>query len=138
MNSIEFKIPGKIQGKQRARVTKWGAYTPKNTVVYENLIKTIFIDKYGYSLSTFDRAVKIVVKAFFKIPSNLSSKKADKLLNQYCLKTPDADNILKSVSDGLNGVAYVDDKQICEMTCVKRWSKTEYAVINLHYEKTQS
>lgn len=41
-------IPGKPQGKARARTCKTGhSYTPENTVLYENLIKTSFLERYG-------------------------------------------------------------------------------------------
>lgn len=35
-------------------------------------------------------------------------------------KKPDADNLAKCVLDALNGLAWVDDSQICELRCVKR------------------
>lgn len=37
-------------------------------------------------------------------------------------KKPDIDNILKIVLDGLNGVAYADDKQVIEVRCRKFYS----------------
>ncbi len=41
-------IPGKPQGKARARTCKTGhSYTPESTVLYENLIKTSFLERYG-------------------------------------------------------------------------------------------
>lgn len=38
-------------------------------------------------------------------------------------KTPDLDNLLKLVLDGLNGVAYIDDKQIIELTASKFYAE---------------
>lgn len=35
---------------------------------------------------------------------------------------PDADNIAKIVCDGLNGIAYKDDKQIVSLTVLKVWT----------------
>lgn len=40
-------------------------------------------------------------------------------------KRPDADNILKIVQDGLNGVAYPDDKSITDSRVVKRYGTEE-------------
>ena len=41
-------IPGKPQGKARARTCKTGhSYTPENTVLYENLIKLHFWNGMG-------------------------------------------------------------------------------------------
>ena len=35
---------------------------------------------------------------------------------------PDADNIAKIICDGLNGIAYKDDKQIVSLTVLKVWT----------------
>lgn len=48
-----FTVPGKPQGKARARTfhnsksDKMSSVTPEKTVLYENLIKTCFQQKYG-------------------------------------------------------------------------------------------
>ena len=38
------------------------------------------------------------------------------------MKKPDADNIAKIVLDSLNKIAYEDDKQVVELTVIKRWT----------------
>ena len=46
-----------------------------------------------------------------------------------CTKKPDADNVLKIVMDGLNGVAYEDDKQVVDATVHKRsWTDARVMV----------
>jgi Holliday junction resolvase RusA-like endonuclease len=40
------------------------------------------------------------------------------------VQTPDLDNIEKAVLDALNGVAYVDDKQIFRKYTEKSWAET--------------
>ena len=35
---------------------------------------------------------------------------------------PDIDNLVKIVLDGLNGVAFMDDKQVIELYAIKRYS----------------
>ena len=39
-------------------------------------------------------------------------------------KKPDVDNVVKSIFDGLNKVAFKDDTQIVELHCSKRYSYT--------------
>lgn len=49
MKSVSFHVPGKPQGKARARtfynpnLGRHMSVTPDNTVLYENLIKTMYI-----------------------------------------------------------------------------------------------
>ena len=43
---INFVIPGRVQAKQRPRFNGKFAYTPKQTVEYENWIRTCLLDKY--------------------------------------------------------------------------------------------
>lgn len=38
---------------------------------------------------------------------------------------PDLDNFIKAVTDGLNGVLYADDAQICELWAVKIYDLTQ-------------
>lgn len=49
---------------------------------------------------------------------------------------PDIDNIAKSVLDALNGVAYIDDKQVYSLTCNKYFdtiSDTDYLTVVIYY-----
>ena len=55
-----------------------------------------------------------------KITANYKKAKSNKMLHPT-LK-PDADNIAKIVCDGLNGIAYTDDKQIVSLTVLKVWT----------------
>ncbi len=38
------------------------------------------------------------------------------------LQTPDIDNLIKYVFDALNGVYFMDDKQVIQVTALKRWA----------------
>ena len=38
------------------------------------------------------------------------------------MKKPDCDNVVKIVLDSLNKIAYDDDKQVVELTVLKRWT----------------
>ena len=42
---IEFNVAGKVQAKQRPRFNGKFAYTPKETIAYENWVKTCYLDK---------------------------------------------------------------------------------------------
>lgn len=134
MNKIEFVIPGEPKAKARPRVTKNGfAYTPKETVQYENWVKQCYISEYGQTM--LDGQIKAEIKAYFRIPKSFSKKKR-KLIELGELrptKKPDTDNIAKSVLDSLNGIAYKDDSSIVELKVSKYFDdqpRVEVTLIN--------
>lgn len=58
--------------------------------------------------------IQIKITAYYK------KAKSNKML-QPTLK-PDADNIAKIICDGLNSIAYKDDKQIISLQVLKVWT----------------
>lgn len=127
MTGIKFTVYGKPQGKARPRFTRQGrAYTPKNTVDYEEQIKQAYIAAGGTLIS--DTApILICITACFK---RAKSNKMD----SPTLK-PDADNIAKAVCDALNGIAYKDDKQITRLKVDKVWAEDGIERIEIDVEK---
>ena len=51
------------------------------------------------------------------------------------MKRPDLDNLIKSVLDALNGVAYKDDCQIVTMLSRKNYAEAPYVKVILNDEK---
>ena len=90
---------------------------------YERLIRKAFLDAGGNAIPS-DCYVGITVDAYFQIPKSYT--KGKRLACEHNInrpdKKPDIDNILKIVLDGLNGVAYADDKQVIEVRCRKFYS----------------
>ena len=136
MPEIEFFVPGKPQGKARARTVRMPngftrSFTPDKTVLYENLIKSCFMeaeshleDRVFFSSGT---AVLMELTAYFAPPASQSLKKQRMMLSGLIqpLKKPDMDNIVKVVADALNGLAYHDDTQICCLGATKVYSREE-------------
>ena len=121
---IALTIPGQPQGKARARVGKWGTYTPEKTVMYENLVKTLYIEK--YNTNKLDGALLMRVEAFYSIPKSVTKKVRDGIRTGEILPTvkPDLDNVLKVIMDSLNGIAYDDDKQVVGVILGKMYDIT--------------
>lgn len=123
MDRIILTIPGEPIGKARPRMTRTGiVYTPKKTLNYETLIRELFIIKYP-NFQPIDGPVHLHLSAWLKIPK-VSKKKVAAMESGEIrpTKKPDMSNILKSVEDALNTLAYQDDKQIVEVEIKKRYS----------------
>ncbi len=124
---MKFILTGKIKGKARPRFSTANgyvrSYTPKTTTDYERAVK----DEFRYNHAGFgEKAVSVEIYAFFKIPKSYTKKKCRESLDGvFCQKKPDSDNIAKIVCDGLNGVAYQDDKQVVDCRVVKKWTEGE-------------
>ena len=119
---MKIRIDGKPQPKQRARVTKWGSYTPPQTVAYEKLVALTWGNR-----PMLQGAVSMKVTCVFKIPKS----RKDLWNGQNHTQRPDLDNVIKAVTDGLNGRAFDDDSQIVELIGTKVWGRDEYVEVEL-------
>lgn len=124
-----IKVSGEPIAKARPRFTKMQdgkpfVYTPLETRKYENLIKLIYMDYHGATIDELQGELKLTVMAYFKMPKSASKKKKQQMeLGEIRpIKKPDMDNIIKIVSDALNGIAYEDDKQITNVVAEKYYS----------------
>jgi len=125
---IEFIIPGKPFPKKRPRLGKGGAFNPKENSSFDKIIGFI---ANTYIKKPFEGAVRIRIKAYFKVSKSWSQKKKDSHIGKPHLHTPDFDNLEKAICDGLNKIAYNDDRQISDARTIKRWSTESYTLINI-------
>jgi len=123
-SKITLTIPGEPRGKQRPKWSPVGTYTPKKTVTYEAYIKELFAIKYP-AFIPLDSALTIKIWAGLLIPKSTSKKKEGmmKLGIIKPTKSPDADNILKTVMDSLEKLAYKNDSQIVRVVMDKDYSE---------------
>lgn len=133
MHSVTFHVPGKPQGKARARTFrnpqtgKSMSMTPEKTVLYENFIKEQFLQSADGFYLEVDIPVTLRIVARFLPPKSESKKVKQQMLDGMILplKKPDMDNIVKVVADALNGVAYHDDTQVVLVAAKKAYSAVE-------------
>lgn len=125
---IQFFVPGKPQGKGRARAFKMrnghiGHYTPGKTKTYEGLIQSGAIDAMGVERPTC-RPVKLSLLINYEVPISWPKWKIQYALNGQIAPTvkPDSDNVCKAVKDALNGVVWKDDCQVVMMDIQKQYS----------------
>ncbi len=135
-HSINLVIYGEPVGKGRPRVTFKGkfthTYTPEKTKNYEELIQNTYLSNYTYD-DILDGPIKANIVAYFPIPDSASKKKKESLLKNYekHTKKPDIDNVIKSVFDALNNIAFTDDSNIIEVSAKKLYSNEPRVELNL-------
>lgn len=132
---IEFVIYGEPMGKQRPKVSMRNgyahAYTPKETILYENKVLMFYKDKIKDTeyedkvIFDNNQIVEMNLVAYFGLTKQdfgkkgLSKNGQYKINRKYCNKKCDIDNIVKIVLDALNGICYNDDKQVVKITASK-------------------
>lgn len=110
---MKFTIDSRAIPKGRPRVTSHGTYTPKRTKTFEEVVRWSYAaSKDKWSVPS-DKPLGVTIKCYF-----IAKKKVD---SKWCMMYGDADNMAKAITDALNKLAYLDDKQIVEISVSKRW-----------------
>lgn len=119
---MKVVVTGKIRGKARPRVCRGHAFTPKDTVEYENLVRDCYQEQDGRYL---EGSIRALIIAYYKIPKSYSKKRVQAIREglEKPKKKPDADNIGKIILDSLNGIAYKDDSQIIDLRIKKEYTE---------------
>lgn len=107
-----YEVPV-VPCKRRPRAKRSGKnihlYTPIETLQEENMVAL------AYKGSKYSCPVRVVIHIFRCLPK----KRPKKVLKEADVYKPDIDNIIKSILDGLNGIAYEDDRQVVEIMAIK-------------------
>lgn len=122
-------IPGVMRGKQRARVTRNGAYTPKETVAAE---KAIGFAARIAGAPILAGPVALDVRVVVEPPRSWSKKQRAAAIEGERFPTvkPDLDNVVKLIEDALNGIAWNDDQQIVQLSAGKKYGPVAFAVVS--------
>ena len=127
---VKFTIPGPAQAKQRPRVNRntGRIYTPGATHKYEKLVK----ESYGDNLCFEDQFISVKILFKFEVPKSYNKKKRSEALEGIIRPTKaDIDNYIKSVLDGLNKVAFLDDRYICSITAEKIFAEKSEVIVEI-------
>lgn len=111
-NKYTLTINKKPKAKGRPRAGKFGMYTDKATREYEQAIKDAYVQAGG---PLFEGPVSLT-DTFYKDKITIG---LDPIESTSSLRG-DIDNYVKSIMDGLNGVAYKDDGQVLNLKGYKR------------------
>lgn len=140
LQRLDITISGDPVGKGRPRFVRatGRTYTPENTAKYENLVRVTFATKYPDHVPI-DTAVSLTIRAYFKIPESWPKYKKQEARDGGTMKTskPDIDNIIKSICDGLNGVAWTDDARIAMISASKYYSDQPRVVVMITYDEEE-
>lgn len=123
---IQFTVLGEPVGKSRPKFSTFNghamAYTPQKTVNYETLVKLSYQQQCNGKPYDKDIPLSAFISAYFPIPKSTSKKKHQQMQDGAIRHTKkcDADNLAKAVLDALNGIAFYDDSQVCELI-VQKW-----------------
>lgn len=127
MEPLEIYFPLEAKGKQRPRASTVNGrarlYTPKQTQDEEYTVASLAYQQIGQPL--LEAALDVEIYITVRPPKSWSNKKRAAALAQETRPTskPDLDNVAKLYLDALNGIVWVDDKQIAELKVVKRWGE---------------
>lgn len=123
---VSFTVPAIpiAQPRQRHRVVSAGGrsfaqnYTPHNSPVNDYKAAVQFAATQAYQGAPHDGPVALAVVFVFPRPAGKRWKTKPMPRGRHCGK-PDVDNLVKSLTDAMNGLVYVDDARISELTVHK-------------------
>lgn len=119
MITLCFKVDPVAKG--RPRFWNGRAVTPKKTRDFEKLIKTLA--KQEYRADPLEGPLSMHVVFYIKRPKTVK--------REFPTIRPDLTNMVKSLEDSLNGVVYIDDSQIVDMSIHKRYSDQAQIIVTI-------
>ena len=131
---MKIIIDGPAVGKGRPRASSIGGkarlYTPKQTRDYETHIKAL-AHAAMFGKAPADGPLQAEIWIMVAPPSSMSKKKQRMAMEGDLLPTskPDVDNVSKIVLDALNGIAYLDDKQVTDLIVRRRYAPKDSVLV---------
>ncbi len=107
----------------RPRVSRWSTYYPKKYTKFKKDMEALTSE---LETTPSEKLVSVELKFGIMIPKSWSKKKREELNNTYCSNNSDIDNYIKAILDSLNGIVYIDDKQVVELFAKKIYSEEGY------------
>jgi Holliday junction resolvase RusA-like endonuclease len=121
---IRFTVPGPAVAWQRTAKSRGGVlFTHPYTRTYQREVRQAAEDA-GAGLVMLDGPIALSVKVYRNPP-------AKRLGEFWDPRKPDLDNLVKTIADALNGLAYADDAQICQLTAWKFFDEPERVEIEI-------
>lgn len=136
MVKFEFDIAPVEQARPRATRMSKGIrlYDPKKVNVFKKqlglLAKQQMLDR---GLDPFDGPLEVCMEFYRPVQASLSRKERARRLSGVHRPTvkPDLDNYIKSTSDALNGILWVDDNCIVGLVAEKYYTDKPHLVVEV-------
>jgi len=107
----------------RPRVSRWSTYYPKKYTKFKKDMEALTSE---IEITPSEKLVSVELEFRIMMPKSFSKKKRQGLNNTYCSNNSDIDNYIKAILDSLNGVFYIDDKQVVEIFARKIYGDEGY------------
>ncbi len=124
------------KGRPRARsfAGRIQIFTPQKTLDFERAIAEYYQQSTKAFMFEKDQPICVNVVFGMPIPKSIPKSRQDAMAQGIIrhTKRPDIDNLIKSVLDALNGVAWVDDSQIVRLSASKEYSSEPYVYLYIH------
>ena len=134
--NISFTVPGQPVAKGRPKFARRGnfvtAYTPAKTVAYESMVKVLASEAMqGQEPS--GAPMELIISLVMQIPVSWNGKRRAKCESGLirATKKPDADNVLKAIKDGCNGIVWRDDAQVVKLEVSKNYGDRPRAIVSI-------
>ena len=125
MVKVRITIPGVPVAQGRPRLSTFKgyarAYDPKKSRDWKTMVREFGVNAMREQGITepLTGPLKVWIKCVMPLPKS-SWRKRTPPEEDWNIKKPDVDNLYKGIADGLEGVAYHNDSQICNLQVIKR------------------
>ena len=124
MKTITFEVPGNPVPQPRARISTRGgfgrAYVPERHPVHAYRSSIAVAAEKAGATPTAHEPITVIIDLVFSRPASHLTKKGLRK-GAPVLPRVDVDNCIKAALDSLNGVAWVDDKQVGKVIAEKTY-----------------
>lgn len=129
---MRINITPTVKARPRFNTTTGRTYTPHTTKDFEEELAWKYKQAGG---KFYEGNLKVKLVFAFIPPKSWSKKKQKEALEGKIRPSKmDTDNLIKSVTDSLNGIAYIDDRYIYKVEAEKKYDIEEYIEIEIEGE----
>ena len=123
------------KGRPRFSRRNGTARTPEKTKDYEARVRSVAsYEALRAHAAPIEGPVEMQITLLMPRPKSATKKE---LACRFHIKKPDADNIEKILMDACNGIAYIDDSQVCIKKTIKRYAEAEKAGVGVWIGKAE-